>query len=38
MVDVHTLSKLEHVLEAVNDLQAASAGELTHITSMEEAF
>ena len=33
-----TLGQLEHVFEAVNDLEAAGTGELTHIPSVEEAF
>ena len=35
---IHTLRKLEHVLEAVNDLQAASTGELSHIPRVEESL
>lgn len=35
---MHTLGKLEHVLQAVNDLQAASACELPNISRVEEAF
>ena len=33
-----TLSQLEHVFEAVNDLEAASTGELAHVSSVEEAL
>lgn len=35
---MHTLSKLEHVLEAVDDFQAAGFGELAHIPRVEEAL
>lgn len=33
-----TLRKFEHVLEPVNDLQAALLGELADIPRVEEAF
>ena len=32
-----TLGKLEHILQAINDLQAPMGGQLANITSVEEA-
>ena len=35
--DMPTLCQLEHVLQAVDDLEAALRGDLAHVTSVEEA-